>query len=184
MALPIRLIWGVKISAKQKSGLVVVFGLCVVIIVFAIIRASQVLSGGPEVNLILLGLWSNLESSISVIVGCLPPFKMLLHRMSSQDGRSGYQYNISSKRTPGQPTRSNLRHSSVPLESINFSRGGIRNQRAETAGDSQEEIVRSPGPGITVKDEVVSPSHPSPTLRTVPLTLELDGRILLVSARR
>ncbi len=64
MAMPIRLIYNVKISRKQKGGLVCVFGLCFVMISFSIIRAKQVLVQQYFVNLTLLMIWSTLGASI------------------------------------------------------------------------------------------------------------------------
>jgi hypothetical protein len=73
MAMPIRLIYNIKISVKQKVGLVFVFSLALVMIVLAVIRARQILAENYFVNLILLMVWSTLESSI-----CRIPFT--LHR--------------------------------------------------------------------------------------------------------
>ena len=63
--MPIKLIYNIQISLKQKAGLIGVFGLCLVMIILAIIRAKQVLvEENAFVNLILLEIWSTLESSI------------------------------------------------------------------------------------------------------------------------
>lgn len=62
--MPIGLIYNVKISAKQKLGLVCVFGLCFVMIAFAIIRAKQVLVPQFFVNLTMLMVWSTLAASV------------------------------------------------------------------------------------------------------------------------
>jgi hypothetical protein len=62
--MPIKLIYNIKISVKQKAGLVCVFSLCLVMIVFAITRAKQILTEDYFVNLTLLEIWSTLESSI------------------------------------------------------------------------------------------------------------------------
>ncbi len=64
MAVPIRLIYNVQITRKQKAGLVCVFGLCFVMIAFSIIRAKQVLVPQFFVNLTLLMIWSTLGASI------------------------------------------------------------------------------------------------------------------------
>jgi len=64
MAMPLRLIYNVKVSLKQKLGLVCVFGLCFVMIAFAIIRAKQVLVQQQFVDLKLLMIWSTLTASI------------------------------------------------------------------------------------------------------------------------
>ena len=62
--MPLKLIYNVKISLKQKAGLACVFSLCFVMIIFAIIRAKQILVEEYFVNLILLEIWSTLASSI------------------------------------------------------------------------------------------------------------------------
>lgn len=64
MAMPLRLIYNIKITMRQKLGLVCVFGLGFVMITFAIIRAKQVLVGSYFVNLVLLMVWSTLAASI------------------------------------------------------------------------------------------------------------------------
>ena len=64
MAMPIKLIYNLQISLKQKAGLVCVFSLCFVMIIFAIIRAKQILVEEYFVNLVLLEIWSTLASSI------------------------------------------------------------------------------------------------------------------------
>jgi hypothetical protein len=64
MAMPLRLIYNIKVSLKQKIGLVAVFSLGFVMIVFAIIRANQSLAQQGFVNLTLLLIWSTLAASI------------------------------------------------------------------------------------------------------------------------
>lgn len=64
MAMPLGLIYNVKISAKQKAGLVAVFGLTFVMIAFSIIRAKQVLVPQYFVNLTMLMVWSTLAASV------------------------------------------------------------------------------------------------------------------------
>ena len=62
--MPIKLIYNLQISLKQKAGLVCVFSLCFVMIIFAIIRAKQVLVEEYFVNLVLLEIWSTLAASM------------------------------------------------------------------------------------------------------------------------
>jgi len=64
MAMPLRLIYGARITPKQKIGLACVFGLGFVMIAFAIIRANQILQQQYFVNLSLLIVWSTLAASI------------------------------------------------------------------------------------------------------------------------
>ena len=72
MAMPLRLIYNVKVSLKQKIGLVCVFGLCFVMIAFAVIRAKQVSVQQQFVNLTLLMIWSTLTASICETLSLVP----------------------------------------------------------------------------------------------------------------
>lgn len=69
MAMPLRLIYNINVSFKQKLGLVCLFSLGFVMIVFAIIRANQSLAQQGFVDLTLLLVWSTLAASI-----CKSPF--------------------------------------------------------------------------------------------------------------
>lgn len=71
MAMPLRLIYNVKVTLRQKVGLVAVFGLGFVMIAFAIIRAKQVLVEKMFVNLTLLMIWSTLAASICKLLSSL-----------------------------------------------------------------------------------------------------------------
>jgi hypothetical protein len=64
MSMPLRLIYNVRISMKQKAGLVCVFSLCIFMIVFAVIRAKQILDNPYFVDLTLLEIWSTLAATI------------------------------------------------------------------------------------------------------------------------
>lgn len=64
MAMPLRLIYNVRISSGQKVGLIAVFGLGFVMIAFSIIRANQILVPKAFVNLTMLMLWSTLAATI------------------------------------------------------------------------------------------------------------------------
>jgi hypothetical protein len=106
MAPPLNLLWKVKITTREKMGLAALFSIGVIIIIFAIVRAVQIIYTN-RTDSIILSLWSVLESSVctsdlissfwprhksvslsatptltyyfspAVIVGCLPPFKSL-----------------------------------------------------------------------------------------------------------
>lgn len=131
MAMPIGLIYNVKISAKQKAGLVAVFGLTFVMIAFAIIRAKQVLVPQYFVNLTMLMVWSTLAASVckfacfqifsptatrdladhkcnplplaAVVVGSLPALKILLvNRATAKRSRYGSSAGGSGRHTGGR----------------------------------------------------------------------------------
>lgn len=67
MALPIRLLVGLRISMKQKVGIGGIFCLAFVIVFFSIIRMVKVVesirTGNPNGN-VSLALWSLLEGSV------------------------------------------------------------------------------------------------------------------------
>ncbi|KAE8415081.1 hypothetical protein BDV36DRAFT_311240 [Aspergillus pseudocaelatus] len=96
MGLPLRILWKAKITRQQKIGLGVVFCVGFIIIATAIVRAIEI-TGRAYSDQVGLAIWSIAESSISVIVGCLPPFKSFISRNSSTNqypyGSSGYTGN-------------------------------------------------------------------------------------------
>ncbi|KAK3389524.1 hypothetical protein B0H63DRAFT_389341 [Podospora didyma] len=159
MAMPLKLIYNVKISAKQKAGLVCVFGLCFVMIAFSIIRAKQVLVPQQFVNLTLLMIWSTLAASISVIVGSLPALKLLItNRASTKRSRYGYGSNASASKREKQASkvRSNK---SIELGSVENEKKPASDYCPE-AGSSQEDILRSDGRSVIVKHDIVSSAVP------------------------
>ncbi|KAN0105858.1 hypothetical protein V8E51_008734 [Hyaloscypha variabilis] len=148
MAMPIKLIYNLQISIKQKAGLVCVFSLCFVMIVFAIIRAKQVLEQDYFVNLVLLEIWSTLAASISVIVGCLPAFKSLIANRAA------------ARRTNNDSARSNskvnsrIRKASIPLDSFSNDKNSVTGSHAY-GSESQEKLARPDDThAITVKNDI------------------------------
>ncbi|KAB8237011.1 uncharacterized protein BDW43DRAFT_308023 [Aspergillus alliaceus] len=79
---PLRLLQKAKINKHQKLGLAVVFCVGFIIIATAIVRAIEI-TGKSYSDQVGLAVWSIAESSISVIVGCLPPFKSFISKKSS-----------------------------------------------------------------------------------------------------
>ncbi|KAL2163552.1 hypothetical protein VTH06DRAFT_5610 [Thermothelomyces fergusii] len=140
MAMPLRLIYNVRVAPEQKLGLVCVFSLGSVMIVFAIIRASQSLAEQGFVNLSLLLVWSTLAASISVLVGTLPALKVLMTtRARASENRSG----DASRAT--QPKHSSLStHKSVKsTESAALSSLGGDSNNAKSAAGSGSDIAES-----------------------------------------
>ncbi|SPQ24849.1 c38b474c-1d7b-47f4-8fe7-35bd6da4a404 [Thermothielavioides terrestris] len=168
MAMPLRLIYNIKVSFKQKAGLVCVFSLGFVMIVFSIIRANQSLAQQGFVNLTLLMVWSTLAASISVFVGTLPALKVLIttnarssaNRSGHAGGSSAATTRITSATMQKNPTLSTPTNSvalgSLRRDSHNLKAGNMSNSEAS---ESQEEI-------LVQRDVTVSYSQaprPSPT---------------------
>ncbi|KAH3371389.1 hypothetical protein KXW99_000318 [Aspergillus fumigatus] len=94
MYLPLRILWKTKMNLYQKLGLATVFCLGFVIIAAAIIRAVAI-TGKAYSDQAALAIWGIAESSISMIVGCLPPFKSFITSGSSS-ANYNYNYNYNS----------------------------------------------------------------------------------------
>ena len=86
MALPLRILWNLRITRRQKLGLATIFSLATIVIIFAVVRAVETsstltpsalvsLNGGDPIS---LTLFSTLESTIAVIVSCLPTFRVFI----------------------------------------------------------------------------------------------------------
>lgn len=64
MALPIRLVWDLRIDRKRKAGLAGIFLLGIIDIVFAIVRVIETSASVHHVDVVWLGLWSMIEASV------------------------------------------------------------------------------------------------------------------------
>ncbi|KAL9106284.1 MAG: hypothetical protein Q9227_008683 [Pyrenula ochraceoflavens] len=87
MVLPIHAIWNIQLSRAQKWGLTGIFAVSLITVAFSVVRAIEILSdqsNGP----VWCNLWSIVESSIAVIVGCLPTFKALFSTRGSSSRKS------------------------------------------------------------------------------------------------
>ncbi|KAK6531738.1 hypothetical protein TWF694_002913 [Orbilia ellipsospora] len=96
MALPLRLLYGLKINKKQKFGLVLIFSLGLLCVIFAIIRGVGSIVGNAIMP-IWLNVWTQSESCVALVVACLPSLRTLLLSRSitggSTDGpTAGYRY--------------------------------------------------------------------------------------------
>ncbi|KAF4235725.1 hypothetical protein CNMCM8980_003219 [Aspergillus fumigatiaffinis] len=97
MYLPLRILWKTKMNLHQKLGLATVFCLGFIIIAAAIIRAVAI-TGKAYSDQAALAIWGIAESSISMIVGCLPPFKSFItSKSSSANYNYNYNYNSSER---------------------------------------------------------------------------------------
>ncbi|KAK0741504.1 hypothetical protein B0T18DRAFT_330867 [Schizothecium vesticola] len=153
MAMPIRLIYNVRISLKQKIGLVCVFGLCFVMISFTIIRAKQVLVQQQFVNLTLLMIWSTLTAAISVIVGSLPALKVLV---TNRHDNKPSMYASHGSRRKAQFNEYHSPRANVALSSLSSEKKSIKGRGVDSS-DSQEEILQPDhNQFVVVKHDFVS----------------------------
>lgn len=86
MALPIRLIWNLRMPRAQKIGVMALFGIGTILITVATLRVAQIgtkarSSSQPSAS--WLALWGIIECSIAVIIGCCPSFVSLIRNHTS-----------------------------------------------------------------------------------------------------
>ncbi|KAJ6258554.1 hypothetical protein Dda_6598 [Drechslerella dactyloides] len=95
IALPLRLLWGLKINRKQKMGLVLIFSLGVLCIIFAIVRGVGSIVDQAIIPIWLV-VWTQSEACVALIVACLPSLRTLLLNRAASGGSPqnslGYRY--------------------------------------------------------------------------------------------
>lgn len=163
MALPISLLPSLQLDRRRKIGLGVVFSLGAIIMIVALVRMTQVETGGSNgVDIIGLAIWGSVESATAVIVGTLPALKSLLSRhvkkYSSSKNKSNYaKYGTG---TMGAAAAATSRHdryvpsstvaqahgSSIPLDDLHEQRdGGIYVQRSYQTTVEFDEVSSKDG---------------------------------------
>ncbi|KAH7068017.1 hypothetical protein BKA63DRAFT_104029 [Paraphoma chrysanthemicola] len=81
MALPIRIIWNLKMPQTQKFGITGLFGIGIILIAVATLRVAQIggkAQSSSQPSASWLALWGVIETSIAVIIGCCPAFVTLI----------------------------------------------------------------------------------------------------------
>ena len=70
MALPVRLLWNLKISTMEKFSLCVVFTVGIITMVFAIVRvvSLDVSTSGGQVSTTWRILWGGIEGAVGMLV--------------------------------------------------------------------------------------------------------------------
>lgn len=135
MSIGVQIIWGTRITTRQKAGVGIVFCLGIFIIVAAIVRAVEI-SDKAYTDIVGVGVWSVAESSIcmrphvanvgyhrlksllrcflAMIVGCLPPFKEFVSR-DNGSSKATIGGRETGSRTTGSSHIRNRSWSEIPL---------------------------------------------------------------------
>lgn len=173
MVLPLRLLYGLKINRKQKFGLVLIFSLGLLCVIFAVIRGVGSIVG-DAIMPIWLGVWTQSESCVALIVACLPTLRTLLLSRSitggSSDNPSG-EYNRYGSRKYGVGSSSYARNSRIggsnhvklddlsesshitKIEAGSSKQGQISSMYYER-NNSSEEALRGPVPGVAIHTNI------------------------------
>ena len=83
MALPLRLLWGLKVNLQQKIALAAIFSLGFIIIAFAVVRVVETGATFKHVNPMWLALWSMIEASVG------KHFSFVLRYAQKRDSTTG-----------------------------------------------------------------------------------------------
>ena len=92
MALPLRVVMGLRVSRRDKLSLIALFAVGVVAIIFSMIRAFLIYAktGSTTPSPAWLGLWAVIECMVAIIVGCIPPISQVFRgHGTSTHNRSG-----------------------------------------------------------------------------------------------
>ncbi|EUC36763.1 hypothetical protein COCCADRAFT_87412 [Bipolaris zeicola 26-R-13] len=115
MFLPFRITWNLRLPGIQKAGIFVLFGSGWICILFATLRVVQVSTnnGIPKIpDPKWLQMWTIIETSMAVIIGCGPAFNALCPRYRAQNARRR-PINLEYIKEPDLATRSNRETSQI-----------------------------------------------------------------------
>ncbi|CAL3968565.1 unnamed protein product [Diplocarpon coronariae] len=153
--LPIRLLIGLRIPARQKIGIGAVFSLGAVVICFASIRLVEVLetiAPGNPTRYVSLLLWTILETTVAVIVGSLPTLRTLIN--CGARNQSSYVLDTARKMRANSTNQSHSGRGHIRLYDIKTD--GISNE--VRGGYESDEAIKNIPPrpigGITKTQEI------------------------------
>lgn len=148
MALPVRLIWNLRITFQEKLGLGVLFTFGIITMIFAIVRSVSLdaTTASGQVSTEWLIFWGAIEGTVAILVGCLPAFAIFIKgRVKASRVQYGsYPTPNNSKRGTTDENRHNQRGEtgSIQLQEIDV-------HRSEFFGsESKRNLVQAPGDGI------------------------------------
>lgn len=92
MAIPLRVLIGLRISRRDKISLGLLFSVQTIAILFSMIRVFLVWAktGSTTPSPAWLGLWAVIEGMVSIVVGCIPAISQVFRsaREGSGHGRT------------------------------------------------------------------------------------------------
>jgi len=155
MAIPIRLLWNLRISMREKIGLAFIFTVGLITMVFAIVRTVSLegTTSGGQVSTQWLILWGAVEGMVAIIVGCLPSFAILIRSQfeASQIRRNSVTYppptstispGYASKSSEFDSFQSERTQSRMRIESLQLD--DFETIDSSLDGDSRQSLVHTP----------------------------------------
>lgn len=105
--IPVKLLWKVRMSVREKLGLLGLFFLIAVTMVFSLVRVVVGLRG-PREDDVWFFLCANIELAIGIIVACLASYRSLWKsnkQNSAQSSGSRYNYPFGSARSDNHASK-------------------------------------------------------------------------------
>lgn len=144
MALPLRLLWNLRISFQQKFAVGIVFTVGIITMIFAIVRSVSLdgTTTAGQVSTQWLILWGAIEGMVAILVGCLPAFAIFVRgRVEASRAQYGsYPSGTQSSR----PTKLNTGRSKdrARAESVQLQDVDVEGDRGSSwGGESKKSLV-------------------------------------------
>lgn len=154
MFLPIKLVWNLQVPRGQRVAIIALFASGFVCIAFATLRVVQIGRQTGETNTpnpTWLALWTIIETSIAICIGCCPAFAVLYRATRtphiSYDTHGYYRYDQS------QSGGSQLRPDVIKMNTVSVGAGRLRTSRKDPYWDdtrSSQEALAANNKGIMV----------------------------------
>ncbi|KAF2745689.1 hypothetical protein M011DRAFT_426803 [Sporormia fimetaria CBS 119925] len=146
IALPIKLVWNLQLARGQKIAVIALFASGFVCIAFATLRVVQVgmqTGNATSPSPSWLALWTIIETSIAVCIGCGPAFAVLYRKVvgtthASRD-TSGYL-----RQGPSHSGTARSKSDAIKLTSVTIGASRSRASKNDMywdGGSSQEELA-------------------------------------------
>jgi hypothetical protein len=150
MAIPISLLWNVRMNLAEKAGILIAFSAGIATIIAAFIRAFTMSPNSKDqVNVSWLAFWAAVEGCIALCVNSIPSFAIFVrgrvqaHRSQRSGGRSGNSANKYGQMGSGTDKARTGLGNSVALSKIGH-------------GETDEDSVR----GLAVNEDGTSRGAP------------------------
>ena len=102
MLLPLGMLRRLQMRVVHKVGLAAIFGCSLIIVALELLRTIESLKGGATS---LNTLWTNLETSIAVIVSCIPSYSTIFNLRRERKALRGNSARYSSRELTSRDTK-------------------------------------------------------------------------------
>ncbi|MCJ1439076.1 hypothetical protein MMC27_008467 [Xylographa pallens] len=87
VSVPVALLWNVNITRNRKIGLIIVLGLSIIMVIFALIRVTLSTLNNGIIDSVWLFFWSETECCVAIVMVSLTAFRALFGLESSRESK-------------------------------------------------------------------------------------------------